>query len=106
MNSDILVDSGSIAGQLSAFKAEMGSLDALLSKIETETANAKSFWEGDASDATLSEIDKFSQVFDTIKEQNQVYVDFLNEVVEKYTDEDDFRQISVNSNTDAFDTNI
>ena len=104
MGDGITVQSASVSELLAQFQGEMGKLDQLLSKIDTETSNAKAIWEGDASDATLSQIEKFKQVFEAIKEQNEKYVGFLNSVIEKYTDEDTYEKTFVNENNNAFDT--
>lgn len=103
--SDITVQSASVSSLLSEFQGEMGKLDTLLNKIDKETSEAKSIWEGDASDATISAIEKFKDVFDTIKEQNEKYVTFLNSVIEKYTDEDTEEKTFVSTNDNVFDTN-
>ena len=103
--SDITVQSASVSSLLSEFQSEMGKLDALLNKLDSETSSAKSIWEGNASDATISEIEKFKNVFDSIKEQNEKYVSFLNSVIEKYTDEDTEEKTFVSTNDNVFDTN-
>ena len=73
MSDGILVKSESISEQLIAFQEEMGKLDKLMNKIDNETTSIKSNWEGNASDNTLSEIEKFKQVFESIKSQNEKY---------------------------------
>ena len=103
--SDITVQSASVSSLLSEFQGEMGKLDALLNKIDKETSEAKAIWEGDASDATISAIEKFKDVFESIKEQNEKYVEFLNSVIEKYTDEDTQEKTFVTTNDNVFDTN-
>lgn len=103
MNSKINVQSESISSKINEFKGEMNKLDLLFAKIEKETSEAKSYWEGQASDVTISHLEEFSKIFEAIKAQNEKYVNFLNEVIEKYTDEDDYRSQYVSSNNQAFD---
>ena len=103
---NIYVESSSITAQLDAFKGEMTKLEALFARVDEEIAAAKTIWEGDASDATLAEIEKLNKLFDEVKKDNQKYVEFLNIVIEKYTDEDDTNIRTVASNEKAFDTTI
>lgn len=104
MNNGITVESGSISSMLSSFQGEMAKLDELLNKINEETSKIKTSWEGEASDSTLQEIEKFKQVFESIKQQNVKYTGFLNGVIEKYTDEDTGESSFISSNDHVFDS--
>lgn len=106
MNDDIKVETGSISGLLGEFQSQLSSLESLFGTIESETASAKGIWEGNASDTTLEAISQFNKVFDSIKEQNKVYAEFLKTVIEKYTDEDQSESNQMNSNSDYFDTSM
>ena len=104
LNGKIDVTSSSISSSIGEFKNEMINMDKLFEKIETDTKNAKSYWQGSASDMTLSHIEEFSDIFEAIKKQNEKYVDFLNEVIEKYTDEDESEGQYISSGNQTFDT--
>ena len=103
---NILVESSSITAQLEAFKGEMNKLDSLFAKMDEELSSTKNMWEGNASETTLAEISKLKALFDSIQEKNTKYTEFLNVVIEKYTDLDDSNIETVESNQKAFNTDL
>lgn len=106
MAEDMYVETGSITSQLGTFQDQMSQLETLFDKINGEIKDAKNNWEGAASEATLPEIEKLNNLFDSIKAKNKKYTEFLNQVVEKYTEIDELEQEFVQSNNDVFDTNM
>lgn len=104
MTSKISVETKTVASLLEEFKKEMTNLDALLNKVSTQTSEIKEYWEGNASDETLSRIESYKTTFDSIREQNVKYADFVNSIIEKYTDIDKDEKEFVDSNVTAFET--
>lgn len=104
MTSKISVETKTVATLLEEFKQEMSNLDGLLSRVSSQTEEMKSFWEGNASDETLSRIESYKTIFDSIRDQNKKYSDFVNSVIEKYTDIDKSEKDFVESNVTAFET--
>lgn len=85
MSQNINVSSQSIADSLSQFEAEMAKMNTLFNEIKTGTTDVKNYWEGEASDAMLAEIETVQQSFEQVEQQNQKYTSFLNSVIDKYT---------------------
>ncbi len=102
---DISITSESLASNLSSFKAEMDKMTTLLSEIETATTNAKASWEGNASDIVMGQIETFQAVFSEIQAQNQKYEEFINSVIDKYTEADNSGISSVESNINSYSIN-
>ena len=101
---NISIKSKSVVELLELFKEDMNKLDGLNEKIKTTTSNIKSTWEGNASDATLEQVKKFDNLFGEISNQNEKYVEFLNSVIEKYTDIDNSDINYVNTHVNSYDT--
>ena len=101
---NISIESKSVVELLELFKEDMDKLNNLNGKIKSTTANIKNTWEGNASSATLEQVKKFDNLFEEIDNQNRKYVDFVNLVIEKYTDIDNSDINYVNSHVNAFDT--
>ncbi len=102
--SNISVETQTIASLLSDFKKEMTNLENLLNKVSSETEHMKQYWEGNASDDALTRLEGYKKVFESIKEQNIKYADFLDSVIEKYTDVDTYEKKFVDSNKTSFGT--
>ena len=102
--SNISVETTTIASLLEEFKREMSNLDTLLNKVSSETENMKSYWEGNASDDALTRIEGYKKIFDSIREQNIKYAEFVDSVIEKYTDEDTNEKDFVESRKTSFET--
>lgn len=105
MADGISITSESLASNLSSFQAEMGKMDTLLSEIETATSNAKSSWEGNVSDMVMGQIEAFQAVFSEIKAQNEKYEQFINSVIDNYTESDNNSISSVESNINSYSIN-
>lgn len=99
MNDGINVKAESISSMLSDFQSQMTLMETLVSEISTKTSSVKSEWEGNTSEAVLSDIDNFLKVFDDVKAQNKKYVDFLNNTINAYSQEDSSISNSVSSLT-------
>lgn len=105
MDDGVKVTTEALSGNISSFQSQMAQLETLCSSIKALTTDAKSYWEGSASDAIMGAIEKFQNVFDQISEQNQIYVDFLNQVIELYTAADNSTSNALDGNANAFDVN-
>ena len=99
----IKFQSDSVTELISEFKKQMDKMDNLSNKLKEETTNMKSVWEGIASDDVLSKIDEFKKVFDEVKTQNEKYVNSLNIIIEKYSEEENSNIDAVNNNVDSYD---
>ncbi len=104
--SNITVESQTIVELLESFKKEMTNLDNLMSKINTKTDDISKSWEGTVSDTVLTSIRNFKTTFDNISTQNTKYVEFMNSVIEKYTDEDYSEKSFVDENKYAFTSDL
>ncbi len=102
MAENIKITSQELSSLLNQFKGEMGKMETLLNSIKDATTNAKTIWEGEASDTVLGAVENFQKVFDTVNEQNQKYAAFLNTVISKYSEEDESQITSVESNADSY----
>lgn len=102
--SNISVETKTIASLLEDFKKEMINLDTLLNKVSSETEKMKAYWEGKASDDTLTRISGYKKIFDSIREQNIKYAEFVDSVMEKYTDADKDEKDFVESHITSFET--
>lgn len=88
MDQNINVTSSKVADVLAKFQAEMVKMQTLFEEVKTENAAAKNYWEGDDSDAMLSQIEAFQGTFDSVKEKNEKYVSFLNSTIDSYSTTD------------------
>lgn len=102
MAEKIKLTSQELSSLLGQFKGEMAKMETLLNSVKDATTNAKTIWEGEASDAVLGAIENFQKVFDTVNEQNQKYAEFLNTVISEYSKEDQNQINSVESNADSY----
>lgn len=100
--SNLKVESAGIASQVASFQAQMGKMNTLLAAIQTATSNAKTIWQGQASDALLGQIEAFQKVFDEVTAQNEKYVSFLNSTVEYYQTEETAEIGDVSSNIRSY----
>ena len=106
MDSNIKVESQTIVELLNSFQKEMTNLDNLIGKINTKNNEIKNSWEGNVSDTVLTSISNFNTIFDNIRTQNEKYVNFINSVIEKYTDEDESKKSFVNENEYSFTSDL
>lgn len=88
MDQNINVTSSKVADVLAKFQAEMVKMQTLFEEVKKENAAAKNYWEGDDSDAMLSQIESFQGTFDSVKEKNEKYVAFLNSTIDSYSTTD------------------
>ena len=85
---DIDVNSGGIQGTVGSFQAAVATLEAQFDEIMAKTAAIKGSWQGDDSDAVLSQIEQFETVFEAVRNKNKRYIEFMNQTAEDYTTED------------------
>jgi len=97
---DIEVNSGGIQGTASSFQAQVATLESQFDEIMSKTQAVKAGWEGDDSDAVLSQIQKFEQLFEAVRAKNQTYISFMNQTAQNYSTEDDITSAAA-SNLDT-----
>lgn len=102
MAENIKITSQELSTLLGQFKGEMEKMENLLTSVKDATTNAKSIWEGDASDTVLGAVEDFQKVFDDVNEKNRKYADFINEVISKYTLIDESQISLVESNANSY----
>lgn len=102
MADGIDITSESLSSILSSFKAKMESMQTLMSEISSSTENAKSIWEGATSDAVLGQIENFQKIFESIEQQNEKYVAFINTTIEAYQNADEAQINAVESNASSY----
>lgn len=102
MAENIKITSQELSTLLGRFKGEMEKMENLLTSVKDATTNAKSIWEGDASDTVLGAVEDFQKVFDDVNEKNRKYADFINEVIGKYTSIDESQISLVESNANSY----
>lgn len=105
MAENIKITSQELSALLNQFKGEMEKMEALLTSVKDATTNAKTIWEGEASDTVLGAVEQFQKVFDEVNEKNKTYADFINEVIGKYTAVDESQITSVESNANSYSVN-
>ena len=103
MAGEIKFVSEEILELLKDFKSKMDKLDELQEALANDTNDIRNNWEGSASDSVLTEIDKFKNVFEDIKTQNEKYVSSLHTIIDNYIHEEKTNEDTVNSNIDSFD---
>ena len=102
MDSNIKIETEGLAGSLESFQSQMSSMQTLLGEIKTATSGIKNQWEGNLSETVLSSIEQFQEVFQSIEEQNQKYVNFLNNVINLYTEADTSNNSALDSNAESY----
>ena len=102
MAENIKITSQELSTLLGQFKGEMEKMENLLTSVKDATTNAKSIWEGEASDTVLGAVEDFQKVFDDVNEKNRKYADFINEVISKYTSIDESQISLVESNANSY----
>ncbi len=103
---NISVDSISVTNTLELFKSEMLKLDALVSELNTDTKGIKVTWRGRASDEALTRIDSFNYTFDSIKNKNKDFINFVDSTIAKYKALDESERQFVEQRVNDFDTSF
>ena len=101
-NDNIGINTSSLSQSLGEFQANMSKVQEIGEKIKELTSKLKTVWEGDVGDAATEEMNKFQEVFESISQQNQKYVNFLNVVIGHYTTADNKQGQTLDSNAEHF----
>ena len=94
---DIDVNSGGIQGTVGSFQGQVAALEAQFDEIMAKTAAIKGGWQGDESDAILSQIEQFETVFEAVRNKNKKYIEFMNQAAQDYTTEDNTENSNANN---------
>lgn len=80
-------------------------MDALFNDVKTQTTNVKAYWEGEDSEAMLAEIENFQKSFETVKQENEKYANFLNNVINRYSTTEQNISNSIDASSGGFSIN-
>lgn len=101
--SGINVQEKNLTDKLSSFSGEINKLNNLAAKLIDETTKLEEFWKGKNGDSAIESLKKYNTVFSKIKEQNQMYVSYVNKVIELYNSAESTTISTMETNSDSLD---
>ena len=97
-------DLDTIPAALGAFRKAIEKINKLSEEITADTENIEAAWEGAGSEAVLAPIKAFKNEFASVNEQNNKFINYLGEAMEKYSTNENEDLAAVNTNLTDYKT--
>lgn len=99
MNNNIDVDSQNLNFYISQLKECNNKMNTLFENIKINSSKLPDYWESKTCDSTMADFEKYYKEFDVIKESNERYINFLeNIVIVDYVNKDETLNSIIDSN--------
>ena len=99
----IKIESSQFAQLMTEFENEIKQMEVLLEEVDVKTKNTQSIWDGDDSEKVMIPFSNLKKEFTDINAQNKKYLDFLQDVIDRYKKYDTDTSNNIDEAENQFD---